>query len=440
MDIDRGLVKAILKEGLADLQVHGIFPAMLEGSGKDAFEFVDLYWRQHGKLPTGQLLEDQLGVTLYDVPVEPLNFWAAEIKKRHLYLNMQEVLQGVMDKLETADSHGALDRYRDGFFQLESLFKNSAGVELIFDDVDDIVAEYEQSKLGITGVPTPYPALNEITQGWQPEELIVVAGRPGAGKSFWAILCSTHAWRHGRKTMMVSTEMSRRAMRRRHAALITKTPYGKLKKGKLTSVEEARFAAELLKLKGDKNLLMMGKNMRVTLETIEAQAMIHRPDLLIIDGFYLLRSSKVTAKQKHERIAELLDLTKEMAKNLQIPVMITTQMNRSSEKGKSKAAPDLERLAFSDNMGMIADYVLFLDRSEAMRTAKEMRVTPVKVREGEFIGCIISTWDFDKIEFHQRRVEDSTTKSDAPPPGDEEAPYGSAPLPDGTPPEEQGPW
>lgn len=445
MDIDRGLVKALLREGLVEFHEQDISPDMLEASGREAFTFVDAYWRKHGKMPSLQLIEDQTAIVFHDVPYEPVTFWAEEIRKRHLYAAMQEVMAGVMDKLEAADPKSALDRFRDGFFTLERLFQHSAGVERVFDDVDDIMDEYEQSKLGITGIPTPYPALNEVTQGWQPEDLIIVAGRPGLGKTSLALICGIHAWEHGRKVMIISTEMSRRAIRRRCASFMTKTSYGKLKRGKLTTIEEERFASSLQKLKGDERMIMMGKKMKVTLESIEAQAMIHKPDMLIIDGFYLIRSARVNAKMKSDRIGEILDLTKEMAKELGIPVILTTQMNRGNEKSKGK--PDLDRLAFSDNMGMIADYVFFLDRNAKMRDEREMRITPVKIREGEFIGSIISTWDFEKCEFHQRRIDDGATKPNdpgAPPPGDDDAPAGSATMPDGRFPDEdddqRGPW
>lgn len=442
MDIDRGLVKAILREGIAEFHAQDVAAEMLEASGREAFNFVDAYWRKHGRPPTLQILEDQTGVSLHDLPHEPVSFWVLEIKKRHLYTNLQQVMAGVMDKLEAADPNSAMEKYRDGFFALEGLFKSASGVELIFDDIDGIMEEYERSKLGITGIPTPYPSLNEVTQGWQPEDFIVIAGRPGQGKSSMAIICSLHAWQNGRKTMMVSTEMSRMAMRRRHASFVTKTSYSKLKRGKLTTAEEESFRAALMKLKGDKRLIMMGKNMRVNLESVEAQAMIHKPDLLIIDGFYLLRSALATSKMKSDRIAELLDATKEMGKRLSIPIIITTQMNRGSEKGKAKGPPDLERLAFSDNMGMIADYVFFLDRNQKMRDAREMRITPVKIREGEFIGSIISTWDFEKVEFHQRRIDDGISQGGGvPPPEDSDAPVGSATLPDGRfPDDDKGPW
>lgn len=429
MDIDRGLALAVLVSGIESFHSSDVTVDMLEGSGKEALAFMDAHWRAHGRLPSRELVLSEAGVDFRDVPVEPVKFWAGEVRKRHLYNALRESLDPLLTKMEKYDSFGALDVLSEQFFRLQGLLKSNSGVERVFGDIESILEEHDRASLGITGVPTPYPALNDLTQGWQPEDLIVIAGRPGVGKTMLLLMFALHPWKaRADKVMMVSTEMSQKALRRRCAALVTKTSYSKIKRGKLTSYERAAFAAGLEKLRDDPNLIMMGKHMRVDLESVHAQALIHKPKLLVIDGFYLMKSSRLKGfMKKSDRIAELLDMTKEMAKDLEIPVAISTQMNRPpSERGAKGAKPDLDRLAFSDNMGMIADYVFFLDRTQKDRESNEMRISPVKVREGEFIGSIVSAWDFDKGDFGQRRVDDGSQK--APPPPDSEVPLGTPDL------------
>lgn len=433
MDIDRGLALAVLLNGIEAFHSSDVTIDMMEGGGKEALGFMDRHWRAHGALPSRESVSSEVNVDFRDVPVEPVKFWAEEIKKRFLYNALRESLDPMLAKMEKYDSYGALEVLSEQFFRLQGLLKSKAGVEPVFGDVDSILEEHDRASLGITGVPTPYPALNDLTQGWQPEDLTVIAGRPGVGKTMLLLLFALHPWRaRGDKVMIVSTEMSQKALRRRCAALVTKTPYGKIKRGKLASYERQAFAAALNPLRDDTNLIMMGKHMRVDLESVHAQALIHKPSSLWIDGFYLMKSSRLKGfMKKSDRVAEMLDMTKEMAKELGIPVGISTQMNRApSDRPSAKAKPDLDRLAFSDNMGMIADYVFFLDRSQKDRESNEMRITPVKIREGEFIGSIVSAWDFDKGDFSQRRVDDGSQK-DAPPPPDSDIPLGEpGPPPD----------
>lgn len=402
MDIDRGLVAALLREGYEPFSRLGIADNMLEGEGKDALRFVETYWRGHKKLPTLEVVRDQTSVTFLGLPVEPLNFWATEIKKRHLYNAIQQQLGPVLDHMELGDSHAALDVYRRGFFALEGLFKDVVhSVEPVFSDLQEIFDDHDRARLGITGIPTPFPTLNEVTQGWQEEELIVIAGRPGLGKTTLMLLMALHAWQQGKKVLIVSTEMSRKAIRRRTASFACKVSYGRLRKGRLTETEFEKFKDDIAAYKDDPRLLMLGAGMCPTLEDVEAKCLLHKPDMVFIDGFYLMRSSLIKSRNKSERIADLLDLTKDMLKRLKIPGMITTQMNRppQNQRSASAAKPDLDRLAFSDNMAMIADYVFFLERNEKLRSENLVKLMPVKTREADFVRDLYVNWDFEHQNF-----------------------------------------
>lgn len=410
MDIDRGLIAAVLREGYPALSKVGLTLPMIEGEGRPAFEFLEKYWREHAKLPDAEVIRDQVGVVTTGTPKEPVAFWSAEIKKRYLYNALQVTLAKILDPMEKANSHEALVEYRKGFFELETLFKESAGVESVFSDIETIMDEHDRAKLGIIGIPSPYPTLNEATQGWQPEEMIVIAGRPGLGKTNLMIIMAVHAWLHGHKILFISTEMSRQAIRRRFAAFVCKIPYGKLRRGKLTGLEEDALRKKLKEIENDPRLLMLGSDMRPTLEAVEAQCLVHKPDMLCIDGYYLMKSEAVNnAKNKADRISENLDLTKGMLKRLKIPGMLTTQMNRPPQNQRSTSGggkPDLDRLAFSDNMGMIADYVFFLERGEKLRQEKLIKMIPVKMREADFVDDLYLNWDFDNHNFTESDKKD----------------------------------
>lgn len=413
MDIDLGFMAALVREGFAEAQDFGIKPEMLDGVAVQGYEWVEDYYRSYRKLPSPDVLLDQCGIDVRGAIVEPMLFWCKQIRERYLYVKMKDSLSSVVDLLSRRESSKALEEMDKFFSGLRSAAPDSNRVKSIFADSSDLERDYERSKMGVTGVPTPWPTLNLLTQGWQPEDLVVIGARMGQGKTWLLIHMAKWAWEQGNRVLFVSTEMSRMANRKRISAVVTKTSYGRLRRGNLTSMEETEFFTKVRGLEADNNFLTMGDGMSVTLESIESAVIETKPKLLCIDGVYLLRSAKIKgSKQKHERIAELFDLLKDMAKRLKVPIIVTTQLNRDKAGGGSKFGTD--RLAFSDNIGMVADYVFFMKQTQTMRQAKEMEIQPGKVRESEMIKPILINWIFETQDFTEKAKSDAKGGDDQP--------------------------
>lgn len=404
MDIDRGLLKSILKEGMTPFYNEGVRDDMISGSAIVAYRFIEAHWREYRKVPDTTTVLKETGVDLFQGPDEPVKFWSKEIKKRHLYNSIKDGLNTVMDSMEKRDSEDALKRLETIIFSIRENTPIVSRPVSLFANPDMIMEAYERAKTGITGVPCPFPSLNHISRGWQPEDLCVIAARPGVGKTYMLILLAKWAWAQGKKVLIASTEMSNISMSNRTISLVTKTAYGKIKHGTLTTMEEEQLRSSLQELKVDKRFLIMGGGFDVNLETIESSIIEEKPDLVCIDGIYLMKSSQIKSKSRFDRIAEIIELTKAMAKRNKVPVIITTQMNRApKDSGGSKA--NLDRLAFSDNMGMIADYVFFINQTSEQREQRVLELQPVKIREAEFIDNIEIHWDFETQNF------DETTES-----------------------------
>lgn len=409
MNIDQGLLSAVLREGVTVFFDEGLRPEMLEPTAQPIYQFIFDHWKEHQKLPDAEVVLREHGVDLRQGPREPVKFWAKEVHSRFLYEKMKDSLGTVIKKMEARDPVGALEEIEANLLKLRSESpKAGSRPQSIFARADEIIEAYEKAKKeGITGVPTPWDTLNHITRGWQPEEFAIFAARPGSGKT-WLLLIMAMWARHERKKVLIgSTEMSSLSLTRRAVALALKVSYGKIRHGNLDSATEDKFKADLVALKDDPYVVVMGDGFKVTIESIEAAIVEHKPDLVCIDGFYLLKSPAIKAKDRLSRIAEVVELLKEVAKRTKTPILGTTQMNRApkeSQGGNKKA--DLDRLAFSDNMGMIADYVFFLNQNKDMRENKEMEIQPVKTRESDYLESFKINWDFEAQNFSQ--------KSDAP--------------------------
>lgn len=214
-----------------------------------------------------------------------------------------------------------------------------------------------------------------------------------------------HAWKKGKRVLCCSTEMSVESLVMRTASLATKTSYERHRKGRLTSFEQKFVSESMQAAKDDEtrnNFLIMGDGFDVFLETIEAKINIFKPDIVAIDGGYLLKSKKINERDRLNRIAELFNQFKSLAKRHGVPVLITTQLNRapSSGMGKEKKV-GLERMAFSDNAGMVADNVFVIEQEKKDKDENRIRVIPLKLREGSSFDEIGINWNFETQEFHE---------------------------------------
>ena len=226
--------------------------------------------------------------------------------------------------------------------------------------------------------------------------------------TFAWLITLIHAWKLGHKVLAVTTEMSMESMILRATATATKTSYGRTRKGRLLSYEK-NFIRDTLRESKESGaadrFMMMGDSFEVYIESIESKIQSFKPDIVAIDGAYLMKSRAVSEKDRFNRIAEMFNLFKGVAKRHNIPMLITTQLNRGPQGG-AKQKRGLDRLAFSDNVGMIADGIFFLNQEEEDRERKQMIIEIGKIREGDDRSDIVVNWDFENQNFSEVSAEE----------------------------------
>lgn len=166
---------------------EGIGPDLLFDSGKKALKFIRKHFSEHGKLPEPETVETDTGVTipeLADVP-EPATYYLKRVRRRALDNLAVAATKAQVQALDRDDVDGALDAARE---LIATISKQNLTGEAIGDwtrSVDGRLADYDHIKGhpgGLTGVPTPWPGLNELTQGLNPGDLWILAARLGKGK------------------------------------------------------------------------------------------------------------------------------------------------------------------------------------------------------------------------------------------------------------------
>ncbi|WP_323003038.1 replicative DNA helicase [Denitromonas sp.] len=218
----------------------------------------------------------------------------------------------------------------------------------------------------ITGVPSGFADLDEMTSGLQPTDMMVIAGRPGMGKTTFALNVAEHvAVECGLPVAVFSMEMPGTQLAMRFLSSVGRLDQHRLKTGKLNDEEWQRLTFALGKLHEapiyiDESPGLNPTDLRARARRLYRQC--GKLGLIVIDYLQLMTS----LRQSDNRAAELSEISrsiKSLAKELHVPIMALSQLNRSLEQRPNKR-PVMSDLRESGAIEQDADMIMFIYRDE----------------------------------------------------------------------------
>jgi replicative DNA helicase len=334
--------------------------------------------------------------------------------KRELIKMASEVLKRSYDPTEDVfdvmeDSQTSLVKISQGIF--------TKGPKTMADLIPVVIKETEENMNkpeGITGIVSGLVSVDSLTGGWQRQDLIVLAGRPGMGKTALAIKLAKSPYLLKRMTVLIfSLEMSDKSIAKRIISSESKVKYSQISKGTL-SQEQFRDIHDIISdVYTDKILIddtpapnilqIRSKAMNVKLEK--------GLDLVIIDYLQLCSGVEKSKGNREQEIAGISRGLKAMAKELDIPVIALSQLSRSVEQRGGDKRPMLSDLRESGAIEQDADLVVFLYRPEyyfieqyddGSSTKDTAELIFAKHRNGALdtikVGCKVAINNFHDIE------------------------------------------
>ncbi len=228
--------------------------------------------------------------------------------------------------------------------------------------VSAVLLALEQRKDGINGCPTGFKDLDELTNGLQPSDLIVLAARPGMGKTAFALsIAANAAIKYGKKVVFFSLEMGAEQLIQRVLCAQASVPLSNLRSGKISSADFPKLQAAVMPIKSatffidDNADLGLVELMSKTRSLQKKEGL----DLIIIDYLQLMKVGK--EENRAVQIGAISRGLKILAKELKIPVITLAQLNRRVEE-KGRERPQLSDLRESGSIEQDADMVWFIDR------------------------------------------------------------------------------
>jgi replicative DNA helicase len=239
----------------------------------------------------------------------------------------------------------------------------------LFDSIEAAVEEMERSQSrggDMVGVPTGFRELDEMTHGLHGGQFVILAARPAVGKSTLALdLARNAAIKHKKPVIFFSLEMGRAEIAMRLLSAESRIYLQSMRKGSLTDNDWQRLAG----VRGEINSAPLYIDDSPNLTLVEIRAKCRRMaqrvglEMIVIDYIQLMTSGKKVESRQQE-VSEFSRALKLLAKELNVPVVAISQLNRNSEKSDNKV-PEISQLRESGSLEQDADVVILLHR-EAM--------------------------------------------------------------------------
>lgn len=389
-----------------------------------------------GLVPSPEMISSRFR-GFYTVPApDPVPMLCLELRRTRLRLDMMNLAGGLYQEAQ-ADPYAALASLKAQVPRLTSMqdvgqdLSMSAAVNLLKDRYNTVKAGG-----GLIGIPYPWQPLNDATQGMQEGQYIVIYGRPKSMKSWVASCIGSHAYTRARRRVLYYTrEMEPVEIAGRIACLICKVDYEKFEKGELQPEIEAmvwRILEDLIE--DEKNAgaaglhqpfftIISDRSMGADgggVGWLQAKIRETRPDLIIVDGFYLMKDDRTNRREVDWKV--ITNISRDLkltAQQFRVPLIGVTQATRKAEHTTGE---DTTETAFADAISQDCDAMFRVVNPKGVNPETgrhELLVTAPAMRKGRFDGMWIQGepgTSFDYLRAYTAPGESAGQAYGAPPP------------------------
>ncbi len=288
--------------------------------------------------------------------------------KRELIRMSSEVIKDAYD--DTNDVFDVLNKAEGELFQIaeNNMGKNVDTMQNVVRQAIEEIEKASLNKSGISGVPTGFIDLDKLTSGWQRSDMIVIAARPAMGKTAFVLsMARNSAVDHNMGVALFSLEMSSVQLVKRLIASESRISAEKLRKGDLAEHEFQQLHTRIAKLATAP--LYIDDSPGISVFDLRAKCrrlkMQYGIDIVIIDYLQLMTAGGTKgAGNREQEISTISRSIKEIAKELNVPMVALSQLSRSVEQRGGDKRPVLSDLRESGAIEQDADIVSFIYRPE----------------------------------------------------------------------------
>ena len=330
----------------------------------DAFRFLNQHFDDYGEVPSPETLCENFPTL--NSSAETLNFDYAltTFQNQVMFRNIVSTFQNNKELL-SENPKQALSQIVHGLGDISAIYDEDINFYEV--KAEDRFAEWQkrtekrQMGDGLMGIPTPFKTLNRTGVGWMPGELIALFARPSVGKSWMCVKVAATAVKAGFKTLLITSEMPTAQMNLRTDVVLGNAYNYNFSHRDLRSgnpIDEEKYQEFL---GGLENVPLMvcdhieGES-SISLENIHGLIRKYQPELVVIDGIYLITNSGRNSKAMWEQTHMLFYGLKNICLSTDTPIFISTQATKDA--ADVYMPPKADQVAYGDAMLRAADLVM----------------------------------------------------------------------------------
>lgn len=370
---------------------------------RELLSYVKRHALSYSSLPSVETVEVEVGITFPDFPDESLSYWSDLIIDRTIKTRLESSLLQAQKELTKGNTNGSIDLIKSAFLRASE----RKGVHIVKSFTalaSEVLSDHNKIRRDIedVGIPFGFPFLDNQTNGAQNSDFIAIVARVSVGKTYLLLRMALAALNAGKSVLFVGTEMQPLQYARRLLALKTKISVDRIRMGRLSTPFGERTITNTIQelIDGNLDFNIMCGSLSTSLEDVLLQVKERKPDIVYIDGAYLLKPTNVRITSRFESISYTAETLKALAQEVDRPIIATYQMKR-------KTAGGLDDIYMSDAIAQVGSIVLSIKHVDPQTVdlvdsqLNNYRVLELlKGREGE-CGKLLISYDLKNMNISE---------------------------------------
>lgn len=300
-----------------------------------------------------------------------IEYHARIIAQKHIQRELIRVSTEIQGRAydDSIDVNDLIDFSESELFKVAegNIKKETTKIDVIIQDAISQIEEAGKRADGLSGVPSGYTKLDRVTSGWQRSDLVIIAARPSMGKTAFVLSMTRNmAVEHNQGVAIFSLEMASVQLVNRLIVSETELSSDKIRNGKLEPFEWEQLEYKIKRLVDapiyiDDTPAISVFELRAKCRRLMSQQKV---DVIIIDYLQLMTGPPETRGNREQEVSMISRSLKGIAKELNVPIIALSQLNRSVEMRSGTKRPQLSDLRESGAIEQDADMVLFIHRPE----------------------------------------------------------------------------
>ena len=367
--------------------------------------FLRTHFSKYAECPSIEVVQSNFPTYRVQELTDSIDYLLDDLLDKRRKNSITSTLRNAVDEIQkNSDHETALMVMQSGIVRLEEEGLNKTSDVNLITTTESRWEDYifRKNNPGLLGIATGFPTIDEVTNGLQKGQLIVIVATPKTGKSTLAMQMADNVHQQKFSTMFQSFEMSNREQQDRYDSMRAKVSHSRLITGKLTADEERRYKSTLEDMaQGDTDFWLVDSAHGITVSAIQSKIQTLQPDLVVIDGVYLMLDEQTGESNTPQSLTNITRSLKRLAQRTNKPIVITTQaLNWKTKKGKVST----DSIGYSSSFLQDADVVFGLEKED--ETIDDTRILKVMAARNSGNTEASLIWDWSSGLFREMTGDD----------------------------------